>query len=248
MTRALKVLALAAPLLFASPSYAATVAIGEQITNGSFSSGLTGWTQTGTTQTRLSTDVINTQGGSAGFNSFFGTRFALLGDIEGNITNQTWDVYSSIAQTFTLAPTIGGTDVFSYDLVISFLTAFDGRDSTGALHDVFLAELVTPTGTITLFSQTSSGFPDVAPSTSATNNQLVNNPFSASIFGLAPGSYTIRFVLDEKADPSESIFTNTAAGIDSVSITGTAIPNPGTMALLGLGIVVVGVMWGRKPS
>lgn len=134
----------------------------------------------------------------------------------------------------------------SYDLSISFRTVFDGRDDgTGggvAADDIFSAVLSGAFGSLPLFSQTSAGFPPNAPiDSSRPNNQLISDPSSTFLLGLAPGSYTLTFTLDEK---STGAFTNTAAGVDSASAFATAhlsVPEPGTLALPGIAMVAMGV-------
>ena len=245
-------IAVAASIGAIGSASAAPIAIGEQIVNGTFGSdaspSLTGWSETpagsGFVNARASSNVINSAGGSNGFNSLFTSAFAVLGDNTGNGTNsgiagQTPQGTYSISQSFTLPALMGADSIASYDLAISFVTAFDGDGGGSAdADDVFSATL----NGLTLFSHNSSALPECGPAASCPNQQLVNNPFSTSIFGLLPGAYTLTFTLLEQSGSQ----TNTAAGIDSVSVTGHAnartpqaassVPEPGTLALLGLGL------------
>ena len=236
-------------------SSAAPIAIGEQIANGNFGSdasrSLASWSESssesGFVDARASTNVINSAGGNNGFNGLFTSAFAVLGDNTGGgtpnagIAGQTPEGTYSISQSFTLPALLGADTILSYDLNISFTTAFDGDGGGSAdADDVFSATL----NSITLFSQNSATLPNCDPSTACANSQMVNNPFGTSIFGLAPGTYTLTFTLLEQSGSA----TNTAAGIDSVSVTGFAnsssvqaaarsVPEPGSLALLGVGLV-----------
>jgi len=210
---------------------ALSIPIGELINNGGFTdTALTGWSPSGAAERRLSTNDINTSAGNAGFNGFFASAFAALGDNGGVIGGTPNEGIGSISQSLTLPALQSGLPVASYDLVISFRTVFDGNDSSNANKDVFAATL----NNITLFSQTSDPLPDCSPSTACDNLQLVNDPFSATIFGLLPGVYTLTFALNEFTGAA----TNTAAGIDNVSITGRAnIPEPSVLLLFGTGLL-----------
>ena len=177
----------------------AAAAAGEVIVNGDFQTAtnapsLAGWTVGGTANARRATNTINTSGGNAGFESFFGTArtnsFAVLGDASGAIGGTPNSGTHSIAQTFVLPGVVDGSAVATFDLVVGFRTAFDGRDD-GSVPDAFSAWL----GDILLFRQESTVFPSGVPSTSSANVQLVHDPFSAALLGLAPGEYTLRFEL-----------------------------------------------------
>lgn len=223
-------------LFFAAvqPAAATSIVLGEQIDNGGFTD-LSLWDTSGSVQIRAPLDISNTSTGNAGFNSFFASDYALLGDNAGAIGGLPNVGVATLSQTFTLDGVVSGASVVSYDLNISFFTAFDGDDSSVlSILDFFSATL----NGISLFSQDSRPLPNCSPSTSCTDNQLVNNPYSTTLTGLDPGTYTLTFTLNEAATTTSSSITNTAAGIDNVSIIATAqVPEPGTLALLGMGLL-----------
>jgi hypothetical protein len=216
---------------------ALAIPIGEQIINGGFSANLTSWTTSGTVSARASGDVINTAGGNAGFDNFFGSSFAVLGDSTGDIGGSEDSGTHFISQTFSL-PVISGT----YDLTLSFNSVFDGddRDNINQI-DIFRVLL----NSTELFAQNSFPLPNCGPGNSPTcsNSQLIQNPFSQTILGLPGGSYTLKFELAENNNAQ----SNTAVGIDNVSISGqsnvpaASVPEPSSLIFLasGLGGVLV---------
>ncbi len=185
-------------------------------------------------------------------NGYFSTThtngFAVLGDNGGNSNNvigsQPDSGVSAISQWFTLPATINGSAVDSYDLSISFLTAFDGFDTAPTLTDLF---------SVTLNAA-------VLVSDSFAGTQIDHNMASLALTGLAPGTYTLAFTLSEAVDPppgQSRLATNTAVGIDSVSVLATAnisdsrsqvnpIPEPATFALFGTAIAVLGLFRRRR--
>ena len=231
---------------------AATVSLGEQIVNGTFGTNASGvvanWTEVESARIRLGDDAINTSAGSIGFDGFFSIAhtngFAVLGDNGGNSDNvigsQPDSGVSSISQSFTLPGTINGDAVENYTLFVSFLTAFDGFDNAPALTDLFSVTLNSnPLLLLDSFAGT----------------EIDHNVASIALAGLAPGTYTLAFTLTEATDPppgQSDLTTNTAAGIDSVSVLATAnisgppsesasIPEPATLALFAMGIAALGL-------
>ncbi|GEM_PF-2897731 len=210
--------------------------LGEQIINGAFGSNaspsLSGWTASGTANARASTDAINIGTGNAGFDDFFGSSFAVLGDSSGNIGGADDSGTHFISQTFIL-PDIAG----SYDITVRFNSVFDGDDRDNINQvDLFTVFL----NSTQLLSQNSFSLPDCGPSNSpaCANSQLAQNPFSLNVLGLAGGTYTLKFQLAENNNAQ----TNTAAGIDNVSVTGVsnlaataAVPEPSPLLLIGAG-------------
>jgi hypothetical protein len=260
---------LSACLVWSAPVYALTIPVGELIANGGFHTStstststflLENWNGTGTFHGRASTNAINTNLGNQGFNGFFSSTFAVLGDT-GGTTSASAAIGGapnagthSLFQIFELQAILDDLAIASYDLQISFRTVFDGRHdntatTTNPRPDRFSAQLSGPNGVaLTLFSQNSLNFPSGVPAAGSANNQLVNDPFSATLLGLTPGFYTLSFTLFE--DNGTGVrFTNTAAGIDNVSVIGTAhavpVPEPSTWLLLGSGLTALALM-GRR--
>ena len=221
----------------------------EFILNGEFGTNaapsLASWTLIDTANARSSGDTINGSSGNAGFNSYFtSAAFAVLGDTSGDIGGGPTKDTHSISQGFVLPALVDGVPVLDWALTVNFITAFDGKHKNTA--DTFAATLTGPAGAPgTLFSQNSSGFPECGPGTGCANNQL-DQIFIQTFPDLAPGTYTLKFELVE----AFNIDTNTAAGIDKVSITGEAtlaavVPEPTSLLLWGLTAVGLGLILRR---
>ena len=226
---------------------AGLITLGEQILNGDFGTNLApslaSWTTVGV-NARAASDTINTSTGAAGFNSFFTDAFAVLGDSTGTITaggSGPTNGLMQLSQSFILPATVGLDTVTSYTLALSFLAAFDGVDTATAFFDLFSADLGA-----NLVSWSSNA--DLG-STST---------FSATLSGLAPGTYTISYSLTETnvvGGPSQGD-TNTGAGVDKVSVSATAlvedrasvlrVPEPGILALMAGGLIGIGATRRRR--
>lgn len=228
------------------------VTIGEQIVNGTFTTNLTGWSTTGTVNQRSSADTLNTSTGNNGFDSFFGSGFAALGSDTGStISGTPQSGTDTLYQSFSLPTVVNGKSVISYDLMISFTGAFDGDDTTGdggtTNKDLFSATLDLSS----LVSQFSTPLPTCGPANSPTcsNSQVQYNPFTTTLTGLGSGSHTLTFRLNETSASGAGNTTNTAAGIDGVSIIAKAtipddvqgppegtVPEPTSLLLMGSGL------------
>lgn len=256
----LKTAVLAGGMLLLGVSSASAFALNDLILNGGFGTdatpSLTSWTGTATNvNARASTDAINTTGGNSGFNSFFTTAFAVLGDATGAITaaDTPNSGLSTLTQTFSLPTHFGGDLVQSYDLTISFRSVFDGDDSNTPSKDIFSVTLTPPSGpAILLYSVDSTALPDCGPNASpCANSQIVQNPFTASggsLAGLLAGTYTLTFQIDEKGLTGANT-TNTAVGVDDVDIDAIgllAAPNPGALLLLTAGLGTAGFLARRR--
>jgi hypothetical protein len=245
---------LASVLLFCTQAYA--IPVGQLIQNGQFGTNttpppsLSNWTTGGTAGARSSTAGVNTQGGANGFNSFFTSAFAVLGaTFTSGISGGPISGISSISQTFTLPTTQSGNTIFVYDLTISFMMAFDGDDSgpssPGAnIHDVFTASL----NNVAFLTQDSAPLNNCTAGLAGCSNvQIEQNPFSITLRNLRPGTYTLQFALNEAATTVEGSATETAVGLDAISVTGEAfVPEPGTLVLLATGLVALGAISIRR--
>lgn len=180
---------------------AAPISIGNIISDGNFQA-LNNWAINGTANLRAASDNINSSSGNAGFNNFFSSSFAVLGDISGTITGGPDSGIHSISQTFVLPQSQNSVLIDTYDLTINFQTVFEGRDDltvNSNFSDIFSASLISSNNVFPLFSQNSLVFASGPIGSGATKNlQIMNNPFNQTITGLAPGTYTLNFVLDEK--------------------------------------------------
>ena len=228
-------------LLIASPAEAVFT---EFIVNGEFgtnaSPSLSSWTTANTANARASTNTINTSGGNAGFlvgsTGYFTSSFAVLGDVRGRIGGPPRGGTSTLSQAFSLPAADGDRQVTSWNLTVSFRTAFDGKydsEEDDGEPDRFWATLTGVTGNLfTQKSNDSPAFPDCGPSITCASTQKTLS-FNTLYAGLLPGPYTLTFSLFEASGSD----TNTAAGIDSVSALGAAnlapVPEPTTLLLWG---------------
>lgn len=185
---------------------------------------------------RSASDPINT-GAADGFDNFFGTdpnHFMVIGDNAGPIGGEPSSLGTggiAVAQ-FDL----GMFGVGPHTLTISFDYAFDtnldpGPGGTDANQDFFFASLVDSSlnSIVDLIA-----FPGVVrddPNAKGGFNQVVNFTLGSA------GNVLLAFGLIQ-ADPGSA----SAVGIDNVS----AVPEPGVLALLGLGLLGLAFLRGER--
>lgn len=207
----------------------------------------------GNINARPSTNVINTStdvlNSSAGFNSAFTSAFAVLGDQIGAITSgdTPGSGFYTLTQQIDLASAYNGHLVVSYDLAFTFQSVFDGLDTSAPFDDTFTVTLLdSDSNDIFSLSRGSNGVNAVATQYTTVDLFDIDGGTGQTNFqinDMLPGTYFLQFRLDENTSAS----TNTAVGIDNVSMVGTMYtPEPGLLSLLGVGLGALG--WSRRRS
>ncbi len=168
---------------------------------------------------RRGDNVINTNPGVSGFNSFFGStsanRFLVLGDTEEGIGGSPVAGTLFFSIPFTIAG--GNTALFSFDW------AFDGTDSSSSRQDIFSVFIKDSTGATTLFD----------PSFSKTSNTDLGTTGTATFNWTGftvDTTYRLYFELNEATSISGDGATDTAVGLDNIQV--SAVPLPPAVWLL----------------
>jgi hypothetical protein len=198
-----------------SEGFTTVVPAGWVVTNNSAPIGTTSWFQGNTA-------VFSAQAGPA--NSYAAANFLAAAD-GGNISD--W--------LLTPTVTLHNGDVFSFYTRTETASAFADSlqvllSTSGASTNVGSTATSVGDFTTTLFSinptQLPTGYPDSW------------TQFSTVLSGLAPagasGRIGFRYVVTNTAVNGNYI------GVDTVSITTTVVPEPGTLAVLALGLAVMG--------
>lgn len=197
------------------------------ITNGDFEmddNTLVGWTTSGSVQV-----------GDAAGTDFEGTIATAVG-MEGNYARLglgTSSGTSSISQTFSL-----GSGITEAELSFDF--AFGNIDLNLFADDTLFSIVTTDDGSGVFEVKVQ----DIIAQSSFVGDVEFGN-FSTEVDFSGYTDAGVEFKLVE-ANNSWFGFTNSIAGIDNVSVTGTPVPEPSTYALFGMAFLGLGIVGYRK--
>lgn len=222
--------------MMAGSAFAAPV---ELITNGGFESGtLAGWTVTdlagGSGSWFANSGLTSPLSGSATVGAAGGVFYA--------VTDQTGPGTHALEQSFTV-PLGASSVILSFDMFMNDLSGVGplvnliGLDHTAGpsqharvdIMSILAGALSTAPIDITAILVPPSVDPGAIP-----------NPYTAYAFDITGsvtpgGTYKIRF-----AETDNQLFFN--QGVDNVSVRATVIPEPGTLALIALGLIGMGAV------
>lgn len=183
---------------------------------------ITGWTGTSSgpilanlnVNVRSAADILNTSNGNAGFQSYFTSNFAALGDAIPFVPGLDAAGIHELSQSFTLP--------VSSIVTLTFDRAFNGNSGTGIFQDIFR---VLVDG-VSKYAENSSPLYDGPLDSSLTVNQIAGT-LIVNLGTLAAGSHSLTFRLNEDlGDQFPLSFSNTMVGIDNVVLDGVPTTQP----------------------
>ena len=202
----------------AAGAFALAGAAQASLVNGDFEAGLAGWGTTGTTS-------------STGVNVNSGLLAALI----TNAANTNLSVFTGAVIPGTGGGGISQTFSLGSATTLSFIWDFQTNETTpSSFND---AAYVVIDGTATLLADTKSALFVGAPG-NGFNEKTGYQTFS---IGLGAGSHVLSFVVTDVGDT----VVDSGLYVDGVT-TGGTVPEPGSLALLGLGLVGVVALRKRK--
>ncbi len=209
------------------------------LTNGNFETGnYTGWSVNTQSGSNGSLQVVANNGGNSPISGFAYASNANGGNWF-SITDQSGPGSYSLTQSFTLAT--ASTVTISFDLFANNQSGVDinnGRDYTAGGDQNAEVDLLL--GGANAFTNASA---DIVSTLYGPGSNTVGNPSPWSSFSstlaLAAGTYQLRFAETD----NQSFFQE---GVDNVSVTTAAVPEPGSMALMLAGLGAVATIARRK--
>jgi hypothetical protein len=199
---------LAAFLVMAGTAHAASIVV-----NGSFASGLTGWTTSGTG----TTPGIGITAIPLGVPN--GTPFGDNIPVDGSATNAAYFVDDN-AHPETLSQNLTLAAATTYTLTFDLFEV-----GTGA-NNPFDYTLTDSIGKLA-----SSSFTSASVQTGAWRNE------SLTFTTVSGGSYLLDFSFDSGNTPAKDVALTNIAINDLTPVTTSAVPEPGSLALFGTGIL-----------
>lgn len=212
------------------------------ITNGDFSSGLTGWTATNAGSGAWYSDTVGTT------TPFSGQSTSGAGGGVGTyaVTDQSGPGTHVLDQAFTVAA--GQQVTVTFDLFANDHSGVGPIDCgvishTSGACQYAMVDIITAGASATSRAAADVVATLLAPFVDAGANPhpFTNYSFDISSSVAAGGTYRLRFV-----EADNQLFFN--LGVDNVSVTAESVPEPATLALMGLGLAGIGFSRKKKQA